>query len=88
MLGAGWRWYWLANRGDGLYPGGDAYVVRHPAAASAEIGHQVYFATGYTPSRRCRVHAGYGHWLTGPYLRQAGYHSMLRTVYLQTSFLF
>jgi hypothetical protein len=84
----GWRSYWLATTQDGLYPGGDEYLVRNPGATSSHIGSQVFFSAGYERSERWRVHAGYGHLLSGVYLQQSGYSSALRTAYLMTSFAF
>ncbi len=83
---AGWRSYWLTTVRDGLYPGGDEFLLRNPGASSSHIGNQVFFSAGYEPSARWRVHAGYGHLFPGTYLQESGYRSELRTAYLQTSF--
>lgn len=84
----GWRSYWLATVRDGLYPGGDEYMVCNPDASSAHVGNQIFISAGYVRSARWRVHAGYGHLFPGAYLRQSGYSSALRTAYLLTSVTF
>lgn len=87
-LYGGWRSYWLATIQDGLYPGGDKYLVRNPAATSSHIGSQVFFSAGYARSARWQVHAGYGHLWEGRFLCQSGYRSALTTIYLLSSFRF
>jgi len=64
-----WRSYWLATIRDGLYPGGDSYLVRNPGATTSHIGSQVFFSAAFVHSRRWSVHAGYGHLFSGGYLR-------------------
>jgi hypothetical protein len=84
----GFRAYWLATVHDGVYPGGDEYEMRNPDATSSHIGNQVYASIAYSHSERWRVYAGYGHLFPGSYLRQSSCDSVLRTVYLLTSFTF
>jgi hypothetical protein len=87
-LYGGTRFYWLANARDGLYPGGDEYVVRNPDAASSRVGSQLVFAVAYQHSPRWRVGAGYDKFFAGPYLRQSSLPLALRTVFVQSSYAF
>jgi len=85
---AGYRLLRLANVDDGLYPGGDDYVLRNPSATSAEVGSDAIVAAGYAPSDHWRLYARFGALFPGAYLRQSGYMTQLRTAYLQTNFTF
>ena len=85
---AGYRYFQLASVHDGLYRGGDQYLVRNPAATSAEVGSHVLVSTAYTHSAHWRLYAGYGYIFPGAYLRQSGYLTPLRTAYLQSSFTY
>jgi hypothetical protein len=87
-LYGGYRRFWLATTNDGLYLGGDDYMVRNPEATSSYIGSQALVSATYTQSERWRVGAGYGYLLPGQYLRESGYHSPQKTTYLMTSFTF
>ena len=84
----GYRRYWLASIQDGLYPGGDEYLIRNSAAAGADVGSHTLVSVAYAQSERWQVHAGYGHLSPGSYLRQSGFPAALRTAYLQSSFTF
>ena len=84
----GYRLFRLASIHDGLYPGGDEYLIRNPAATRADVGSQVLVAAGYTRSDHWRVHGGYGYLFPGAYLRQSGYSTALRTAYLLFSISF
>jgi hypothetical protein len=84
---AGYRLFRLATIHDGLYPGGDQYLVRNPAATDTEVGSQALVSVGYSRSR-WRVYGGYGYFLAGAYLRQCGYPTALSAAYLQSSFTF
>jgi len=88
LVYGGYRYFRLASLRDGLYPGGDYFLVRNFAAGSTEVGSHVLISAGYTHSQRWRVYGGYGYLLPGAYLRQSGYSGMLRTAYLQSSFTF
>ncbi len=77
---AGFRSYWLATIGDGLYSGGDEYEVRNPEATSSHIGNQAFVSIAYAHSERWHVYGGYGHLFPGSYLRQSNCPSALRRV--------
>jgi hypothetical protein len=85
---ATYRRYWLANIHDGLYPGGDEYLVRNPAARGSEVGAYALASVAYTRSEHWRFYAGYGRLAPGEYLRESGYQAPLRTAYVQSSFTF
>lgn len=85
---AGYRVYWLAQMADGLYPGGDEFLIRNPSATSSNVGRQVLISVSYAHSERWRLYAGCGAFFAGPYLRQSGYVSNLNTFYIQPSFAF
>lgn len=82
----GYRSYWLATSRDGLYPGGDAYLVRTPDATSAEVGSLALVSAGYVRSPRWKWYAGYGYFFPGAFLRQSGYQAPLKTAYALFSF--
>ena len=84
----GYRSYRLAQVKDGLYPGGDEYLVRCPEATSSHVGSQWLLAVAYERSTHWRVYAGYGVFVTGAFLRQSGYPIHLGTAYLQPSYTF
>jgi hypothetical protein len=84
----GYRYFRLANIHDGLYPGGDVYQVRNPAATSSAVGSQALVSVGYARTGHWRLYAGYGYLFPGAYLRQSGYSMGLKTAYLQTSLAF
>jgi hypothetical protein len=44
-------------------------------------------SAGYTHTERWRINAGYGHMLSGGYLRNSGYPSGTRTIYLLFNFV-
>lgn len=69
-LAGGWRAYWLATVEDGLYAGGDTYLVRDPGAPSSAVGSQAFVSTAFRASPRWRMLAGYGHLFEGLYLRR------------------
>jgi len=81
-LYGGYRQYWLASIHDGLYPGGDEYLVRNPAARSTDVGSQALISAGYVRPERWRLYAGYGHFFAGTFLREAGYQKASETAYL------
>jgi len=83
---AGYRFFRLVSTKDGLYPGGDQYLVRNPAATSSNVGSHVLVSAAYTHSPHWRLYAGYGYVFPGAFLRQSGYLTAIRTAYLQTSF--
>ncbi|MBL8230758.1 MAG: alginate export family protein [Bryobacterales bacterium] len=83
-----WRSYWLATVRDGLYPGGDFFMVRNPDARSSHIGRQFFVSGAYNRSPRWRLYGGYGHLFPGDYLRQSGCPSAAHTVYLLSSVTF
>jgi hypothetical protein len=83
---AGYRFFRLVSVADGLYPGGDEYLVRNSAATSPNVGSHVLVSTAYTHSSHWRLYAGYGYIFPGAFLRQSGYLAAIRTAYLQTSF--
>lgn len=85
---AGYRRYWLANIHDGLYPGGDQYLVRNPAATSSEVGSQALVSVAYARSEHWRLFAGYGYLFPGAFLSQSGYPTALRMAYVLSSFAF
>lgn len=87
-LEGGYRHYWLATTNDGLYLGGDEYLVRNPSAGRTEIGSYPYVAASYAPSSRWQFHAGYGRLFPGAYLRQSGYPTPLSWAFLQSGFAF
>ena len=84
----GYRLFRLASIRDGLYPGGDQYLVRNLAATEAEVGSHVLVSARYAGSDHWRVYGGYGYLFPGAYLRQSGYLTALRTSYLLFSFTF
>ena len=55
---AAYRLFRLASVHDGLYPGGDQYLVRNPLATSAEVGSHALVSAGYVPSSHWRFYAG------------------------------
>ena len=81
-LYTGHRAYWLAQIRDGLYTGGDEFLIRNQDAKSSFVGAQILVSAGYTHSTRWRLNVGYGHMLAGGYLRGSGYHSGSRSIYL------
>ena len=83
----GYRLFRLATIHDGLYPGGDEYLVRNPAATDTQVGSQALVSAGYSRSH-WRVYGGYGYFFAGAYLRQSGYPAALRTAYLLSSLTF
>jgi hypothetical protein len=85
---AGYRDCFLVDVRDGLYGGGDEFLFRNAAATGSRIGSHVLFSAAFTPSARWRVHAGYGQFFKGTYLRQSGYDASLRSMYVLTSFTF
>jgi len=84
----GYRAYWLATVQDGLYPGGDEFVVRNPNAPSPHIGNQAFLSATYTHSQRWHISAGYGHLFPGSYLRRSTYVSALHSLYLLSNLNF
>lgn len=74
--------------GNGLYPGGDEFLVRNPQAGSAHVGDQILLSAAYAHSEQWRVYAGYGHLFPGSFLHRSGFPSALRTVYLLSSLTF
>lgn len=84
----GYRYFQLASAKDGIYPGGDHFLVRNLSTDSTHVGSHVLISTGYTHSDRWRIYGGYGYLLPGDYLQQSGYPGMLRTAYVQSSFTF
>ncbi len=84
----GYRRYWLASVYDGLYPGGDEYMVRNPAAISSAVGSNALVSVGYARSEHWKVYAGYGYLFPGEYLRQSGYQTAVKTAYVLSSFTF
>jgi hypothetical protein len=87
-LNAGYRRFWLATAKDGVYPGGDEYMVRNADATSSFLGSHALVSATYKKSARWQFGTGYGYLFPGEYLRQSGYHSPLKTAYVQTSFGF
>lgn len=87
-LSGAYRHYWLATIRDGLYPGGDEYLVRNPAASSGDVGAQALVSAGLLGLPRWRIHTGFGYLFPGRYLRQAGYPVPLWTVYVLSSLTF
>jgi hypothetical protein len=85
-ISGGYRRYWLATVRDGLYPGGDEYLVRNPDATSSYVGSHALVSATYERSERWRVNAGYGRLFPGAYLRQSGYPRALKTVHAGFSF--
>jgi hypothetical protein len=59
--------------------------VCNSGAAGSHIGNQVFFSAVCAHSVRWRIDAGCGHLFSGGYLRQSGYPSGLKTVYLLLS---
>ena len=47
---AGYRFFQLASVHDGLYPGGDQYLIRNTNATSADVGSHVLLSAAYTHS--------------------------------------
>jgi Alginate export len=84
----GYRNFRLATVHDGLYPGGDEYLARNPAATRADVGSHVLASAGYAHSDHWKAYAGYGYLFPGAYLRQSGYLTAIRTAYLLFSFAF
>jgi hypothetical protein len=84
----GYRAYWLATVQDGLYPGGDDFVVRNPDAPSPHIGNQAFLSATYTHSERWHISAGYGHLFPGSYLRRSTCASALHSLYLLSNLRF
>ena len=87
-LYGGGRSYWLASVRDGLYPGGDEFLLRNSGATSSHVGSQIFVSAGYVRSEHWKFFGGYGHLWPGSYLRQSGYASALRTVYVLSSVSF
>jgi hypothetical protein len=85
---AGYRRFSLATAQDGLYTGGEEYMVRNAEARSSYIGSQALVSAMYSPSKRWKVGAGFGYLLPGEYLRESGYRTPQKTAYLLTSFGF
>jgi hypothetical protein len=85
---AGYRYFSLATTHDGLYLGGDEYLVRNRDATSSYVGSQALVSAMYSRSERWKIGAGYGYLFPGEYLRESGYHSPQKTIYLQTSVSF
>ena len=75
-----YRHYWLASVQDGLYPGGDEYIVKNPAAGT-DVGGQALVSMEYIVSKHWRLYAGYGYLLPGGFLRQSGYAEARQTAY-------
>lgn len=84
-VSAGYRHYWLATPLDGLYPGGDEWMVRDPSVGTTDLGQQILFSAGYEHSRRWRFGAGVGQLRPGPYLRHFDYTQGLWNAYLLTA---
>jgi len=84
----GYRLFHLASLHDGLYPGGDEYLIRNSAATSAEVGSHLLVSAGYVHSEHLRLYAGYGYLIPGAYLRESGYRAAIRTTYIQVSLSF
>ena len=82
---AGYRHFQLASVHDGLYPGGDRYMVRNPEATSTDVGAHMLVSAAYTHSAHWRLYAGYGYIFPGAYVRQSGCPTPLRTTYLQSA---
>jgi hypothetical protein len=87
-LYAAYRQYRLPSLRDGLYPGGDQYLLRNPSATAADVGSQALVSAAYAPAPRWRFYAGYGYLFPGGYLRQSGYPAPLRTAYILSSVTF
>ena len=81
-ISGGYRLFRLASVRDGLYHGGDAYLVRNPTATGADVGSHALVSADYTFSDHWRAGAGYGYLFPGAYLRQSGYVTPLRTSYV------
>ena len=85
---AGYRSFRLASARDGLYPGGDEYLLRNPAATGTDVGWQALVSAAYVRPQHWRVQGGYGYLRPGRYLRESGYTTPLKTVYLVFSLAF
>ncbi|MBS1859791.1 MAG: alginate export family protein [Acidobacteria bacterium] len=83
-----YRHYRLASIRDGLYPGGDRFLVRNPAATTRDVGAQALVSAGYAWLPRWRIYAGYCHLFPGGFLRQSGFETPLTTVYILSSLTF
>jgi hypothetical protein len=84
----GYRGYWLATTKDGLYPGGDAFLVRNENAGSSFLGSQWFVSAGYRRARNWTMQAGYGRMFAGAYLEACDLKNSLSTVFLQTTLTF
>lgn len=84
----GYRHYWLARINDGLYPGGDQYLVRNPAATSPSVGDHVLVSAAYTHSDHWRFYGGFGCLFPGAFLQQSGYGTPIPTAFLLYSFTY
>ena len=82
-----YRHYRLASIQDGLYPGGDEYLVRN-AAAGSDVGGQALVSMGYVASRHWSLNAGYGYLFPGDFLRQSGYEAAQRNAFLVSTVTF
>lgn len=82
-----YRHYWLASTHDGLYAGGDEYLVKNPAAG-ADVGGQALVSVRYAVSAHWHLFGGYGYLFPGGFLRQSGYPAPQLSVYLVSGLTF
>jgi hypothetical protein len=87
-FGAGYRYFSLATTHDGLYLGGDEFMVKNQEANSSYVGSQTLVSATYSRSKRWKIGAGYGYLFPGEFLRESGYQSPQKTTYLMSSFTF
>lgn len=83
-----YRYYRLATTQDGLYPGGDEYLIRNSGATGSAVGSHALVSARYIPAGHWRFSGGYGYLFPGTFLRETGYRRPLRTAYLLFSFKF
>jgi Alginate export len=84
----GYRHYWLARITDGLYPGGDQYLVRNPVATSSSVGAHLLLSAAYSHSDHWQFSGGFGCLLPGAFLKQSGYTTAIPTAFLLYSFTY
>jgi hypothetical protein len=87
-IGLGYHAFWLATTLDGLYTSGDECLTNNRTATSNHVGNQVMAQATYEFSERFRLHAGYGRFVPGAYLKASSFTGSQSTPYVMWNYRF
>jgi hypothetical protein len=87
-VAAGYRSFWLADTGDGLYTKGEEFLVWNIHSPDAHVGTQANLSVAYDFSERLHVAAGYARFLPGKYLINSSLGSRYHTPYVECRYRF